>query len=107
MINPCSNKKLIDVACGTGDIGKLYLDYTDINSQVTCVDPNQGMINQGKKKLANYKNIEYFQSIHDVSDGGALTSVCESAIGNELGFHFRFQIVLLLVKVVEILTQHS
>ena len=59
MINPCSNKKLIDVACGTGDIGKLYLDYTDINSQVTCVDPNQGMINQGKKKLANYKNIEW------------------------------------------------
>ena len=59
MINPCSNKNLIDVACGTGDIGKLYLDYTDINSQVTCVDPNQGMINQGKKKLANYKNIEW------------------------------------------------
>ena len=25
MMNP-SNKKLIDVACGTGDIGKLFLD---------------------------------------------------------------------------------
>ena len=58
-MNPSKNKSLVDVACGTGDIGKLYLDYTDINSQVTCVDPNQGMINQGKKKLANYKNIEW------------------------------------------------
>ena len=59
MINPCSNKKLIDVACGTGDIGKLYLDYTDVNSQVTCVDPNPGMIKEGKKKLTKYKNIKW------------------------------------------------
>ena len=59
MINPCSNKKLIDVACGTGDIGKLYLDYTTTNSQVTCVDPNPGMINEGKKKLTKYKNIKW------------------------------------------------
>jgi len=59
IMNPCSNKKLIDVACGTGDIGKLYLDYTDINSKVTCVDPNPGMINEGKKKLTKYKNIKW------------------------------------------------
>ena len=59
MMNPSSNKKLIDVACGTGDIGKLYLDYTDINSKVTCVDPNPGMINEGKKKLTKYKNIKW------------------------------------------------
>ena len=26
MMNPSLNKKLIDVACGTGDIGKLFLD---------------------------------------------------------------------------------
>ena len=59
MMNPSSNKKLIDVACGTGDIGKLYLDYTTTNSQVTCVDPNPGMINEGKKKLTKYKNIKW------------------------------------------------
>ena len=58
-MNPASNKKLIDVACGTGDIGKLYLDYTDINSKITCVDPNEGMIVKGKEKLNNYKNIKW------------------------------------------------
>ena len=59
MMNPASNKKLIDVACGTGDIGRLYLDYTDISSKITCVDPNEGMITKGKEKLANYKNIKW------------------------------------------------
>tara|TARA_B100000029_G_scaffold146574_1_gene141886 strand:+ start:181 stop:885 length:705 start_codon:yes stop_codon:yes gene_type:complete len=59
MMNPTSNKKLIDVACGTGDIGKLYLDYTDTNSKITCVDPNEGMIVKGKEKLKNYKNIKW------------------------------------------------
>ena len=54
MMNPTSNKKLIDVACGTGDIGKLYLNYTGKNSKITCVDPNEGMIMKGKEKLANY-----------------------------------------------------
>ena len=58
-MKPSKGKKLVDVACGTGDIGKLYLDNTDINSQITCVDPNKGMVNEGKKKLSNYKNIEW------------------------------------------------
>ena len=35
LMNPCKNKNLIDVACGTGDIGKLYLDNTDINNNIT------------------------------------------------------------------------
>ena len=59
MMNPSLNKKLIDGACGTGDIGKLYLNYTDKNSKITCVDPNEGMIMKGKEKLANYKNIKW------------------------------------------------
>jgi demethylmenaquinone methyltransferase / 2-methoxy-6-polyprenyl-1,4-benzoquinol methylase len=62
MMNPSLNKKLIDVACGTGDIGKLYLDHTSKDCIVTCVDPNWGMINQGKNKLSNYKNIEWIIS---------------------------------------------
>ena len=62
MMKPSKSKKLIDVACGTGDIGKLYLDNTDINSQITCVDPNKGMIDKGKKKLSNYKNVEWIIS---------------------------------------------
>ena len=59
MMNPSSNKKLIDVACGTGDIGKLFLDNTDKYAEVTCVDPNNGMINKGKQKLSKYKNINW------------------------------------------------
>jgi len=59
MMNPTSNKKLIDVACGTGDIGKLFLDNTNIESSVTCVDPNEGMIAKGKEKLSKYKNIKW------------------------------------------------
>ena len=49
MMNPSLNKNLIDVACGTGDIGKLFLDNTKKDAEITCVDPNLGMINQGKK----------------------------------------------------------
>ena len=59
MMNPSINKKLVDVACGTGDIGKLFLDKTNKKSDVTSIDPNKKMINQGKNKLSKYKNIEW------------------------------------------------
>ncbi|AFS48048.1 ubiquinone/menaquinone biosynthesis methyltransferase [alpha proteobacterium HIMB5] len=59
MMNPSKNQKLIDVACGTGDIGKLYLDNTDKENFVTCVDPNEGMIAKGKEKLKKYNNINW------------------------------------------------
>ncbi|MDC3069289.1 bifunctional demethylmenaquinone methyltransferase/2-methoxy-6-polyprenyl-1,4-benzoquinol methylase UbiE [Candidatus Pelagibacter sp.] len=62
LMNPSKNKNLIDVACGTGDIGKLYLDNTDISNNITCIDPNKGMIAEGKKKLINYKNINWIIS---------------------------------------------
>ena len=59
MMGPSVNKKLVDVACGTGDIGKLFLDKTDKKSSVTSVDPNKKMISQGRKKMSKYKNIEW------------------------------------------------
>ena len=59
MMNPYKNQKLIDVACGTGDIGKLYLDNTDKENFITCVDPNEGMIAIGKEKLKKYNNINW------------------------------------------------
>ena len=62
MMNPSTNSKLVDVACGTGDIGKLFLDNTNKNGEIVCVDPNQGMIDQGKQKLLNYKNIKWINS---------------------------------------------
>jgi len=62
ILSPRENRKLIDVACGTGDIGKLFLDATNKEVKITCVDPNKGMISQGKQKLSNYKNIKWFIS---------------------------------------------
>ena len=63
MMNPSSNKKLIDVACGTGDIAKLYFNYTDCQANVTCVEPNKGMIKKGKEKLSKYKKINWVNSV--------------------------------------------
>ena len=59
MMNPRVNRKLIDVACGTGDVGKLFLDSTNKEAEITCVDPNKGMVSQGKQKLSNYKNVKW------------------------------------------------
>tara|TARA_B100001142_G_C14061720_1_gene549894 strand:- start:140 stop:757 length:618 start_codon:yes stop_codon:yes gene_type:complete len=61
-MSPSKYKTLIDVGCGTGDLGKLFLNLTDKDSKIICVDPNKGMINQGKIKLKNYKNIDWILS---------------------------------------------
>ena len=59
LMNPSKGKKLIDVACGTGDLGKLYLDSVGANQKVLCVDPNKSMVKKGKSKLKKYKNIKW------------------------------------------------
>ena len=59
MMNPSSNQKLIDVACGTGDIAKLFLNNVNKESYVTCVDPNIGMIKKGKEKLKKFNNLNW------------------------------------------------
>ncbi len=59
MMNPSLNSSLIDVACGTGDIGKLFLENTKSTANILCIDPNKGMITKGKKKLFKYKNINW------------------------------------------------
>ena len=58
-MNPSSKKILVDVACGTGDIGKLYLDFTNDDEKIFCIDPNKNMIKKGKNKLKKYKNINW------------------------------------------------
>ena len=58
-MNPTNGKKLIDVACGTGDIGKLYLEAINKDEEIFCVDPNKGMIEKAKKKLINFKKIKW------------------------------------------------
>tara|TARA_Y100000590_G_scaffold178656_1_gene203795 strand:+ start:855 stop:1559 length:705 start_codon:yes stop_codon:yes gene_type:complete len=59
MMNPSEDKKLIDVACGTGDIAKLYLETTNNISSVTCVDPNINMIKECKKNLKKFKGVKW------------------------------------------------
>ena len=50
-MSPTENKKYLDVACGTGDLGKLFLDSTDKNGEITSLDSNKKMIEKGKKRL--------------------------------------------------------
>jgi demethylmenaquinone methyltransferase/2-methoxy-6-polyprenyl-1,4-benzoquinol methylase len=59
MINASPKQKLIDVACGTGDIAKLFLNNINKDVKITCVDPNKGMINKGKEKLKKFKNLNW------------------------------------------------
>ena len=62
MMNPSSNQNLIDVACGTGDIAKLFAKHVNKSSRIACVDPNKGMISKGKEKLSKFKNINWIIS---------------------------------------------
>ncbi len=62
MMNPSPNNKLIDVACGTGDIAKLYLQLVGDKSYITCVDPNKSMLNKAKEKLDSFQNLNWIIS---------------------------------------------
>ena len=59
MMNPSGRKKLIDVACGTGDITRLYIEATKNEASIMCVDSNFNMIKECKKNLKQYKNINW------------------------------------------------
>ena len=59
MMSPYTNKKLIDVGCGTGDIGKLFLNTVKFKGSVYNVDPNKKMLDQGKKRFKNLDNISW------------------------------------------------
>ena len=62
LMNPSYNQNLIDVACGTGDIAKLFLNNTNKDAKITCVDPNIGMVSKGKDKLKKFKNLKWIVS---------------------------------------------
>ena len=59
-LNPQKNTKLIDVASGTGDIARLFLDSVNYNAEVYCLDENQEMLNISKKKFNQKKKIQWF-----------------------------------------------
>ena len=62
MINwmaPLPKKKLIDMACGTGDLCKLFLESTNYAGKVLFVDPNSKMLKKGIERLKKHKNISW------------------------------------------------
>ncbi len=59
-LNPQKNTKLIDVASGTGDIAKLFLNKIKHEGYVYCVDENKEMLNLSKKKNKENVNIKWF-----------------------------------------------
>jgi len=60
LLNPQKNTKLIDVASGTGDIPKLFLNKVDHKSDVYCVDENNNMLDLSKKKNNQNHNIKWY-----------------------------------------------
>ena len=61
-MNPSSESKLIDVASGTGDIAKLFSKKNNNSSEITCVEPNNGMFEEGKKNLKKFNNIKWIKA---------------------------------------------
>ena len=59
-LNPQKNTYLIDVASGTGDIAKLYLNKVNNKGTVYCVDENKGMLDLNKKKISKYSDVKWF-----------------------------------------------
>ena len=59
-LNPQKNTTLIDVASGTGDIAKLYLNKINYKGCVFCVDENKGMLDINKRKFKKNSNVNWF-----------------------------------------------
>jgi len=62
LLNPQINTKLIDVASGTGDIAKLFLDKVKNRGFVYCVDQNKEMLNLNKKKIKEKSKVKWICS---------------------------------------------
>ena len=60
LLNPQKNTKLIDVASGTGDIAKLFLEYINYKGSVYCVDENKGMLEINKRKFKNHNGVKWY-----------------------------------------------
>ena len=49
-LNPQKNTRLIDVASGTGDVAKIFLEEVNYKCHVFCIDENKEMLNISEKK---------------------------------------------------------
>ena len=61
-LSPKKNTILLDMASGTGDIVKLYLEYLKNHGTVYAVDPNAKMLEVAKIKLNKFRNIKWYLS---------------------------------------------
>jgi len=59
-LNPQKNTTLIDIASGTGDIAKLYLNKINYKGCVYCVDENKGMLDLNKRKFKGNTRVKWF-----------------------------------------------
>ena len=59
-LNPQKNTKLVDVASGTGDIAKLFLNHVSYEGSVYCVDQNKDMLEINRKKFKNSSNVKWY-----------------------------------------------
>jgi len=59
-LNPQKDSKLLDVASGTGDIAKLFLDKINYEGHVFCLDENEQMLKLSKKRFNKNLNIKWF-----------------------------------------------
>ena len=58
-MNPQQGNKIIDVASGTGDLAKIISKKNNNQNQIHCIEPNQGMLETGEKKLKYLNNIKW------------------------------------------------
>ena len=61
-MGPQPGTKLIDVAAGTGDIAKIFYKKSNNSAEITCVEPNIKMLNQGKIKLKSLDTINWIHA---------------------------------------------
>ena len=61
-LNPQKNTTLVDVASGTGDIAKLYLNKINYKGRVCCVDESKEMLEINKKKIKKNADIKWFHN---------------------------------------------
>ena len=59
-LNPQKNTVLLDVASGTGDIAKLYLEKVNYKGCVYCFDENDGMLSLNRKKFKGNSSVKWF-----------------------------------------------
>ena len=100
-MSPQPNTSLIDVASGTGDIAKLFLDKSNKTTEIVCVEPNVKMLKQGQNKLSKYTNIKWINSHAEkipVSDDTFDYYSISYGIRNVTNIHFTLKEALRVLK---------